>query len=514
MKNSKLNKQLMKNNSKKKKNILVWLDFDAYSYVNFGIVNYLSKNNEFNFTGIVTTKQDISFFENQNILKFEKLFYYPECYINKSATNIEKIQLLEKKYNLNLWLDIFSERSFYKYWTDFYKFSKNEILSIVENSLSFFIELLEKNKPDLILMQHPGENISNLLLYRLAKNLGIKILFPNPTYIHNRIVISDNIENNEILNGYKKLILNYKNNDEKFDAEYIKKTNLSETVNVQSSYNSGTINFSQKFNHYIKRLSNNSEPIYKNIGKTKMKMMEYKIKNNFRVKNRSKFLEKNSIKVINDKKFLYFPLQSEPESKILTSSAFYSNQIQLIENIAKSIPIDYVLYVKEHPIQKMKMWRSIEDYKNIIKIPNVKLVNPYVNAQELIQKSSAIISISGATGFEALFYKKPVIIFADEFYEKLSSVKKIRTFRELHEEIKIMLSSIKIQNKELNALMESLENHSILVPYFSMIKDGISLSSIQRYENSTELTQKKFKEFYKFYEKSFEIIANTIYNKI
>jgi hypothetical protein len=62
--------------------------------------------------------------------------------------------------------------------------------------------------------------------------------------------------------------------------------------------------------------------------------------------------------------------------------------------------------------------------------------------------------------------------------------------------------------------MESLENTSISVPYFSMIKDGITLSSIQRYENNVELTQKKFKEFYEFYNKSFEIISTTINNKI
>jgi hypothetical protein len=514
MKNGKIDNQLINNTSKKKKNVLVWLDFDAYSYVNFGIVNSLSKNNEYNFTGIVTTKQDISFFKNQNILKFEKLFYYPECYVNKSKINIENIKLLEKKYNLNLWLDIFTERSFYKYWTNFYKFSRNEILSIIENSLLFFIDILEKNKPDLILMQHPGENISNLLLYRLAKNQGIKILFPNPTYIHNKIVISNNIENNEILDEYNKLIINYKNNEKKFDVDYIKKANLSETVIVQSNYNSGPRNFSQKFNHYIKRVSNNSELIYKNFGKTKLKMIVYKIKNYVRVKNRSKFLDKNLIKIVTDEKFLYFPLQSEPESKILTSSPFYSNQIQLIENIAKAIPIDYVLYVKEHPIQKMKNWRSIEDYKNIIKIPNVKLINPYLNAQELIAKSSGIIAISGATGFEALFYKKPVIIFADEFYEEVSSVKKIKSYAELHEEIKKMLSKNKIQDKELNALMESLENTSISVPYFSMIKDGVTLSSIQRHENNLILTQKKFKEFYEFYRKPFETIAIMIENKI
>ena len=105
-------------------------------------------------------------------------------------------------------------------------------------------------------------------------------------------------------------------------------------------------------------------------------------------------------------------------------------------------------------------------------------------------------------------------VFADEFYEEISSVIKIKTYEELHNQIKMMLSNTQIQNKELNALMESLENTSISVPYFSMIKDGITLSSIQRYENNVELTQKKFKEFYEFYNNSFEILSTTINNKI
>ena len=78
-----------------------------------------------------------------------------------------------------MWLDIFAERSFYKYWTDFHKFSKDEIFSITENSISFFIDVLEEFKPKLILMQQPGENISNLLLYPIAKKMGIIKLLEN-----------------------------------------------------------------------------------------------------------------------------------------------------------------------------------------------------------------------------------------------------------------------------------------------------------------------------------------------
>ena len=61
----------------------------------------------------------------------------------------------------------------------------------------------------------------------------------------------------------------------------------------------------------------------------------------------------------------------------------------------------------------------------------MRFLHPSVNAQEVIEKSQGVITISGATGFEALFYHKPVILFGDEYYDKLSMVTKIETFNEL-----------------------------------------------------------------------------------
>ena len=498
----------------KKKNIMVWLDFDAYAYVSFGIISALSKLDKFNLIGIVATKQDMSFFQNQHIVKFEKLFYYPECYVKKSSFDIDALKNYEKKYDLHLWLDSYTERSFYRYWTEFHKFTKEEIFSIIQNSIDFFIDILEKFNPKLLLMQIPGENISNLLLYRLAKKIGIKVLFPNPVYMHNKIVISDNIAIKEISDNYKKLIPDFDDSSSKYDEEFIKKQNFAETLKIQSSYRHGTTNFSQKINHYIDRLTTDPEPIYKNIRKTKLKMIKYKFQNYFEIKKRKAFLDTNSIKGIEDSKFIYFPLQSEPEAKILVTSPFYSNQVTLIENIAKSIPIEYILYVKEHPIQKEKLWRTIDDYKKIIALPNVKLVHPNVSSLELISKSHMIISIAGGTGFEALFYKKPILLFTDEYYDELSAVTKIKTLTELPNYIKNALYNFKVNDKELNALMQVLNNETITVPYFSILKDGIMLSTIQRYEQDFNLTIQYFEKFYNTHKDHFELIAHKIYSKL
>ena len=170
-----------------KETIIVWLDFDAYSYFYLGVISKLSKLGKFDFIGIITRKQDLEFFEKQEFVKFKKLFYYPDCYIKKSTFNIDNLKNIEDNFDLNIWLNIFSDRSFYKFWTDFHKFTREEILIIIENSLEFFINILEKEKPKMILMQTPGENVSNVLLYEIAKKRNIQTFMPMDIHYKNHI---------------------------------------------------------------------------------------------------------------------------------------------------------------------------------------------------------------------------------------------------------------------------------------------------------------------------------------
>ena len=256
-----------------------------------------------------------------------------------------------------------------------------------------------------------------------------------------------------------------------------------------------------------------SEPIYLNKGKTRWKMLKNRYKSFFKIRKRKHFLDLNSTKSIEDKKFLYFPLQSEPESIVQIKSPFYSDVVTLVENLAKSIPIDSILYVKEHPIQKEKLWRSINIYQKIIDIPNVKLIHPNVNSQELISKSQGIICLSGATGFEAIFYKKPVILLSNEYYDVLSMVKKVKKLSELPKTIHDLLQNFQFNNQELSRLVQASNNQSISIPYFSMIKDGVVLSSIQK-NNDFSLTFTNFQNYYETYKDYFSLIAENINSKI
>ena len=265
-------------------NILVWLDFDAYSYMNFAISSELYKLTNANFIGLVTTKQDVNFFQSQKIMPFKKLMYYPECYINKKSYNMDNLKKYEKEFGLDIWKDVFTERSFYKYWTSLHKPTKEEIFSIIENSIKYFIGILQEYKPKFVLTQYVGENISNLLLYKIAKSMGIKVLMPLAVNFHNKILIADNLVGREISNEFNKLIKNFEKPLQNFNEDFIRERNLAETLKVLHSYEYGTKGLSQKFGHYVKRLSSDPEPVYKNIGKTKWKMSKYKFQNHFEIK--------------------------------------------------------------------------------------------------------------------------------------------------------------------------------------------------------------------------------------
>ena len=167
----------------------------------------------------------------------------------------------------------------------------------------------------------------------------------------------------------------------------------------------------------------------------------------------------SQIRKINDESFVYFPLQFEPERTLLVDAPFYTNQLEVIIQIAKSLPIDYKLYVKEHPIMKLKGWRDIQYYKTINDLPNVKLIHPSVNPKEIYEKCSLVITGTGTSSFEATFFSKPSIIFGDVIYSELSNVTRCKSYEQLPELIKDNLGK-KVNLEDLKEFIKKIEHDS------------------------------------------------------
>jgi len=92
-----MKKDIINNQSNKTvENVIVWLVFDTYAYIKFGIISTLSKLAKFNLIGIVITPLNLSFFQNQQNLPFKKLLYYPDRYVGKSTYDLDSLKNIEK----------------------------------------------------------------------------------------------------------------------------------------------------------------------------------------------------------------------------------------------------------------------------------------------------------------------------------------------------------------------------------------------------------------------------------
>jgi hypothetical protein len=129
--------------------------------------------------------------------------------------------------------------------------------------------------------------------------------------------------------------------------------------------------------------------------------------------------------------FVLYPLQFKPEASTSVLARSYCNDLAVIENIAFNLPFNIKLYVKEHFVNYGRP--PIKFYKDLKKIPNVKLIFCDENTKVLIQKSIAVIVLTSTVGFEALLMNKPTILLGNVFYQCHPNCYKVNSYEEIFE---------------------------------------------------------------------------------
>jgi capsule polysaccharide modification protein KpsS len=443
----------MKSDSK----LLFWIDSFLLHYC---LAHFIQKNSKHELSTIIDVPNNLKlFFETQNLVNFKNKWFYHDYIDSKKDPDLPYLQTFEKNYGINLWNMAINERIFYKY-NDFYKFKQNEILSILESECKLFEKILDENKPDFLLTLDFGLHHSNLLT-KMCKKRGINVLSISISKFPSSCYLSESVDT---------MMEEHIAGDDNFSFEDLQKllnqNNLSKSLeNLYSNIRkSKRTRFSAGFS-VLSEKNKNIHTHYTYYGRTKLKLISLEIQHFIRTRSRGNFLSKNSQKTINDENFIYLPLHQEPERSLLIDAPFYTNQIELIRHIAKSIPINYVLYVKEHPTQgKARGWRDISEYKQILEIPNVRLIHPSVSSHDLIKKSDLVITVSGTASFEALIYNKPSILFANYGYHKAGIVK-INCLEDLPNAISNALNS-SVDLSKLSTYVSSLIKNSFDFDYY------------------------------------------------
>ena len=496
-----------------KDKIIFWLD--AGSIINFGIAKYLQEKHECDMFAIIDiTNRPKEFFVSQQLVKFQKVWYYHD-HINKKYKNPDLSYLtnFEKNHKIGLWEMSYNDRIFYRY-NEYHKFSRDEILSILEQECRLFESVLDHVKPDFFITSETALRHHHLF-YRMCKAKKIKILMLNHANFEHLCYISEERHKIDYFDSLDNINGNKRNSDEL--QKRIESFDLSKHLENYFKKQRSSLHDKLRAAFQFLIVSNNSniKTHHPYLGRTKILVLIKEVINTVKKRYRKSFINRNLCYDIEDNKpFIFFPLHQEPERSLLIAAPFYTNQLETILHVVKSIPIEYVLYVKEHPSQgPSRGWRSISFYKKIMEMPNVKLIHPSIPSKKLFQKCSLVISVGGTSCFEAAFFQKPSIMFADLSYSKLPSVYKINSLEELPKTILVALQT-KVEADDVDKYVTMLENNSF---NFDFIEFDTKIHNWFYYEGNLvdiDIPIKKMEEFLIEHKSEFELLVNEHLKKI
>jgi hypothetical protein len=117
--------------------------------------------------------------------------------------------------------------------------------------------------------------------------------------------------------------------------------------------------------------------------------------------------------------FAYYPLHFDPEASTIVSAPMHTNQLAIVEALAKSLPLGMSLLVKEH-IPNLGE-RPAGFYASLKNMPGVVLVSPFEDSLSLIKKAAFTCVINGSAGWEAIQLGKPVVVIGQPHYVELEA---------------------------------------------------------------------------------------------
>lgn len=448
--------------------IIFWITADFISFVIAkGITN---KHNAELYAIIDITNKPKKFFQNQRLIKFNKIWFYHDHVKPTKNPDLNYLTSFERKYNINLWTLACNERLFYRF-NDYYKFTSEEVLSILEQECKLFEKVLDEVKPHFMIMLDTNFH-HDQLFYEICKQKNVKPLILVGTRLARRWTISSITDNVDFLPNK----IQGRSTTKSFEElrNYLKAHDIFKLANeVESRFlTSKSFLFKAAIDYLFHNDNSNLRTHYSYYGRTKLKVLIKSIINILKTKYRESFINRNFIREINhNEPFIYFPLHQEPERSLLITAPFYTNELEVITNIVKSLPVGYKLYVKEHPAMKSREWRTLSFYKELMNLPNVVMIHPAVNPAELMKRCSLVITISGTASFESIFYQKPSIVMADTSFSMLSSVHRLKTIEELPQAIRSSLEKKVNDSAELNEYIELVLKNTFEFDFHKLVLD-------------------------------------------
>lgn len=369
-------------------------------------------------------------------------------------------------------------------------------IEITLKIVKFFEFIFEKENPDIIVSEPPSALFS-LIAYNFSlKNNALYLGFEYSRISKRTDVYDKKFTCSKYEKTFQEIDVKDISKEERDIAkDFIKKFIGHEQLPSYMDFTK--IHFSQTglIKHFFRRMKKVYSPLLRYVlSRRKYKLSDIESESVLWSFLRAIFVAENKkIKILLQKKFFsnipkeekYFlyPIHQQPESSTSVYATYYCNQLNTIKNITLSLPMPCKLYVKEHPVSAGTKPDSF--YKELKKIPNVILISPAENLENLVKNSLGVISLTSTVGLEAALAGKPVYVLGDVFYAYHPLCRKVKNFEDLGNRIQEDLREMKLPDK-----LEEI-NIRFVVSYFrNTLPGGLIAAGEQKDLNDYKLIYK------------------------
>lgn len=438
------------------------------------------------FCGYVYLRSSYEWLKKQTDLNYTSLVLDEDVHerYKKEKLDLEYLKKLEQDYGLpNLWAYIALDRVLmysqlvreYPYNTPLY--THEEMLRILQVKAKAIINFMDTEKPDVLIFPNNG-GIGSLLLDTIARKKKIKILYIVAPALADCHLLSEDLNTFSGVNKiFKKRMAAAPINDAYFEKA---RKILNDFRAAPRPYNDDLLLTRQPVNRRKQLVFLKPKNLIRSA-KWFLHLLRQHFASRERfdysyihpwgyLKDRLKRKTRNLIgandlydKFNPDEQYAFFGLHVEPEVSILLAAPFVTDQINLVRQIARSLPVGYILYVKEHP--SMTPHRPRAYYRELKKIPNVRLLSPTIPSFDIIKNAKLVTTITGSVGWEALMLKKPIIDFGHIYYNEISMVKRCGEMEQLPYLVKEQLENFEYREEEFLTFLAAIVEESTSLPF-------------------------------------------------
>ena len=416
-----------------------------------------------------------------NDIKYE-IFNVNDIHLMETELDYDELKRFEENLpNKSLWRVISTNRGIEAFshgsvgFTTRKNVGRENLLREFSNRLRKMRIVFESFSPDLY-HESPGmDGCGAYINQQLCKERNIPYLVLQETRVKSYFSFSDsiNVTFPQINKSYLELLNDYNESDKKYaKAEELYSVIMNELENpIYFDRMNSRFNF-VRYDTLFRKLKWFGLIVFgvlvRGIRKPSFRNLVYFIKQRIQ---KLRYTDPKLYDKINyGQKYLYYTLHGQPEYAINVMGTMWMNQINNIEILAKSVPADWLVYVKEHPGTITDRLRPYNYPDKIRKFPNVRLVHVFEDMHKLISNAQMVVVVNGTAGWEAVQRGVPTISFSDNLWDILGLSRKCADVEALsnviYDEVKrIKKISIYERKKRIVCYLAAILQHSIHLSY-------------------------------------------------